>query len=164
MLKITTLWSLEDKHITTSPTQTPFLKPINIGTSSERVCRVHWGHHFGEPLCFALDLVNFPFIHLLSICSDTLGWSIGTKWPASRTYVLRHGTKFGKLGHKKRERERERERETLRKVRGPWLLSNPASAPSTTNGTVGDASYCFCPDHSRAWTHREFPVERERNQ
>ena len=67
---------------------------------------------------------------------------------------MRHGTKFGKLGEREREREREkereRERETLRKVRGPWLLSNPASAPSTTNGTVGDASYCFCPDHSRA--------------
>lgn len=38
---------------------------------------------------------------------------------------------------------REGERETLRKESGPWVFSRPASAPSTRNGTVGDATNPF---------------------
>ena len=44
---------------------------------------------------------------------------------------------------RERERERERERDTLRNVRGPWVLSSPASAPSTRNLTAGAAVKSF---------------------
>ena len=130
----------------------------------ERGCWVCWGHHLGATLSSVSVMVSFPCIQLISICSEALGWSIGTIWPASWTYVLWHGTNLIKSEYEVTntlwERERERERETLRKVRGPWLFSNPASASSTTNGTVGDAPNCFCPDHSMAWSHLEFPAER----
>jgi len=35
--------------------------------------------------------------------------------------------------------------QTLRKERGPKLFRDPASAPSTTNFTVGDAAKAFWP-------------------
>jgi hypothetical protein len=67
-------------------------------------------------------------------------------------HIVRTSVAYVRLQERERqtERERERERETLRKLRGPWLFSNPASAPSTKNGTVADAPNCFCPDHSIA--------------
>uniref|UniRef100_A0A7C9A286 Uncharacterized protein n=1 Tax=Opuntia streptacantha TaxID=393608 RepID=A0A7C9A286_OPUST len=73
-----------------------------------------------------------PCIHLLSISRAALGWSIGTMCPASCI---------------------------LRKARGPWLFSCPASVPSTVNDTVGALVNSFCPDHSIACTHLEFPSQ-----
>ena len=91
----------------------------------ERGCRVCWGHHLGATLTSVSVMVSFPCIQLISICSEALGWSIGTIWPASWTYVLWHMMEpiFFKSEYKvthtlwERERERERERE---KPWGKW--------------------------------------------
>ena len=80
----------------------------------ERGCWVCWGHHLGATLSSVSVMVSFPCIQLISICSEALGWSIGTIWPASWTYVLWHGTNLIKSEYEVtntlREREREREK------------------------------------------------------
>jgi hypothetical protein len=65
-------------------------------------------------------------------------------------HIVRTSVAYVRLQERETQRERETERETLRKLRGPWLVSNPASAPSTKNGAVADSPNCFCPDHSMA--------------
>jgi hypothetical protein len=48
------------------------------------------------------------------------------------------------------DRVGEQEKDTFRKLKGPLFFNTPASESSTMNGTSGEATNSFWPDHSMA--------------